>query len=82
MRSPSQMQYAKYETDIVHKYGVELAGWPHDTFVLDRLSRESLQEVVDGLVDKAVRQGTEISNGCLDGKTRQPGADEEAEETC
>lgn len=55
MRPPSQMQYANYETDIVHKYGVELAGWPHNTFVLDRLGRDSLQEVVDGLLDGTIK---------------------------
>lgn len=55
MRPPSQLQYANYETDIVHKYGVELAGWPHNTFVLDRLGREPLQEVVDGLLRGTIK---------------------------
>ena len=43
------MQYARYETDIVHKYGVELSGWPQDSFALDRFSRDSLQDIVNGL---------------------------------
>ena len=44
-----EMHYAHYETDIVHKYGVELSDWPLDNFALDRFSRDSLQDIVNGL---------------------------------
>lgn len=49
------MCYANYETGIVHKHGLELAGWPLPTFALDRISPQHLQVVVDGITDGSIR---------------------------
>lgn len=48
------MQYQNYETEIVHKYGVELTNWPLDTYALDRVSREVLYSIVDGLMNDTI----------------------------
>lgn len=55
MKANLEMSYTKYETDIVHKYGVELASWPLPTFEIDSVSRERLQDVVDGLLDGTIK---------------------------
>lgn len=55
MNTNIEMSYANYETGIVHKYGIELSGWPLPTFALDRVSLRPLQGVVDGLMNGSIR---------------------------
>lgn len=49
------MSYANYEPGIVHKYGVELVGWPLPALTLHCYGRKQLQAVVDGLVEGSIR---------------------------
>lgn len=50
-----EMSYANYEPGIVHKYGVELVGWPLPALTLHCYGRKQLQAVVDGLVEGSIR---------------------------
>jgi len=79
-----KMQYVRYETDIVHKYGVELSGWPLDTFALDRVSRESLQNVVNGLANDSIKW-TKLSdeelNARIDAWKAKQGNEEKTKKT-
>lgn len=49
------MQYTNYETSIVHRYGVELVGWPLAKFSLDGVTGKYIDAVVDGLKSGSIR---------------------------
>lgn len=43
-----------YETKVVHRYGVELVGWPLDKMLVDGLSTNNLQIIVDGMANGSI----------------------------
>lgn len=43
-----------YETKVVHRYGVELVGWPLDKMLVDGLSTNNLQKIVDGMANGSI----------------------------
>lgn len=43
-----------YETKVVHRYGVELVGWPLDKLLVDGLSTNNLQKIVDGMANGSI----------------------------
>lgn len=43
-----------YETKVVHRYGVELFGWPLDKMLVDGLSTNNLQRIVDGMANGSI----------------------------
>lgn len=50
----AEMSYLNYETNIVHRYGVELVGWPLDILSLDGVTTSKLQKVVDGMTNGSI----------------------------
>lgn len=49
------MRYLNHnETKVVHRYGVELVGWPLDKMLVDGLSTNNLQRIVDGMANGSI----------------------------